>query len=325
MATSYGPGPARLVPPPTPDSLVNKAALAGLVFSTDPKKFRTYTLQFKSAIGAQYKVTLERAIATGDFGPTSTAAIVLHAAIYDMLVLTFKGEDDILDEMIAQCNADGPACFAYLESKYNSTSLPAAVKNLGAIVREPIVGPEQIAGVVALNKRYSRLCFTDEQLTALIILKLPDKYSTIKTLILQSDRLPTVAELMHKLQAEVDFEPDSDTPAVFSAVAGQQPAGFCFNCDMRGHTIRSCPSPKVTCGECGDKGHLDKHCWIRNDKPLPFHFDDAKKQRIEVKRIAYKATAAAAMTTAVGGYCEAEQIREDESFLDAMQRLYSSS
>ena len=230
MATSYGPGPA-LLPPPTPDSLVNKAALAGLVFSTDPKKFRTYTLQFKSAIGAQYKVTLERAIATSDFGPTSTAAIVLHTAIYNMLVLTFKGEDDILDEMIAQCNADGPACFAYLESKYNSTSLPAAVKNLGAIVREPIVGPEQIAGVVALNKRYSRLCFTDEQLTALIILKLPDKYSTIKTLILQSDRLPTVAELMHKLQAEVDFEPDSDTPAVFSAVAGQQPAGFCFNCE----------------------------------------------------------------------------------------------
>ena len=94
---------------------------------------------------------------------------------------------------------------------------------------------------------------------------------------------------------------------------------------MRGHTIRGCPSPKVTCGECGDKGHLDKHCWIRNDKPLPFHFDDAKKQRIEVKRIAYKATAAAAMTTAVSGYCEAEQIREDENFLDAMQRLYSSS
>jgi hypothetical protein len=69
MVTSYGPDPV-LVPPPTPDSLVNKAALAGLVFSTEPKKFRTYTLQFKSAIGAQYKVTLERAIETSDFGPT---------------------------------------------------------------------------------------------------------------------------------------------------------------------------------------------------------------------------------------------------------------
>ena len=48
--------------------------------------------------------------------------------------------------------------------------------------------------------------------------------------------------------------------------------------------------PKVECGECGDKGHLDKHCWVRNDKPLPSYFDAAKRQRIEVKRIAYKAT-----------------------------------
>jgi hypothetical protein len=54
-----------------------------------------------------------------------------------MIVLTFKNEDDILDEMVAQCGADGPACFAYLETKYNSTSLAAAVKNLGAVMREP--------------------------------------------------------------------------------------------------------------------------------------------------------------------------------------------
>ena len=323
MATSYGPGPA-LRPPPTPDSLVNKAALAGLVFSTDPKKFRTYTLQFKSAIGAQYKVTLERATATSDFGPTSTAAIVLHAAIYDMLVLTFKGEDDILDEMIAQCNADGPACFAYLTSKYNSTSLPAAVKNLGAIVREPVVGPEQIAGVVALNKRFSRLCFTDEQLTALILLKLPDKYSVVKTLVLQSNSLPTVADLMNMLQVETDFAPDGDRPAVFSTIGGQQQQGFCFNCDTVGHTIRFCPKPKVDCGECGDKGHMPKHCWVRNDKPLPSYFTDDKKRLIADKRITYKATTAAAMAAAetitAGAHfpTEAEMMREDDSFLASM-------
>eukprot|EP00966_Prymnesium_polylepis_P091698 2122594-Prymnesium_polylepis.1 len=64
-----------------------------------------------------------------------------------MLVLTFKGEDDTLDEMIAQCGADGPACFAHLEGKHNSTSLAAAAKNLGAVIREPIVAPDQIAGI----------------------------------------------------------------------------------------------------------------------------------------------------------------------------------
>eukprot|EP00966_Prymnesium_polylepis_P051368 1188830-Prymnesium_polylepis.1 len=79
----------------------------------------------------------------------------MHTAILDMIVLTFKGEDDILDEMMAQGSANGPACFAYLEGKYNSTSLPAAVKNLGAIVQWPVIAPDQIAGVVALNKRFS--------------------------------------------------------------------------------------------------------------------------------------------------------------------------
>jgi hypothetical protein len=82
MAASPGRLPA-FGPPPTPDSLVNKAALAGLVFSTDPKKFRTFTRQFKSAIGAQHKMTLERAIASGDFEPTEPSVIVMHTAIHD--------------------------------------------------------------------------------------------------------------------------------------------------------------------------------------------------------------------------------------------------
>jgi hypothetical protein len=225
--------------------------------------------------------------------------------------------------MMAQVGANGPACFAYLEGKYNSTSLPAAVKNLGAIVQWPVIAPDQIAGVVALNKRFSRLCFTDEQLTALILLKLPDKYSVVKTLVLQSDNLPTVADLMNMLQVETDFAPDGDR-AVFSTIGGQQQQGFCFNCDTVGHTIRFCPKPKVDCGECGDKGHImPKHCWVRNDKPLPSYFTDDKKRRIEDKRIAYKATTAAAMTITAGECCAdvEEMIREDESFLDAMQRL----
>ena len=56
---------------------------------------------------------------------------------------------------------------------------------------------------------------------------------------------------------------------------------------------------------------------------MPSYFDDAKKRRIEDKRIAYKATTAAAMTITAGELCAdvEEMIREDESFLDAMQRL----
>ena len=173
MAASHGLGPA-LGPPPTPDSLVNRSALAGLVFSTDPKKFRTYARQFRSAIGTQYKNTLDSAIARNDLTPVEPAAIVMHTAIFDMLILTFKDEDDVLDEMETQCGKLGPACMAYLERTYNSTSLAAAVNNLRGVVREVIGGPEAIAGLAARNKRYERLSLPEDVLVALILLKLPD-------------------------------------------------------------------------------------------------------------------------------------------------------
>eukprot|EP00966_Prymnesium_polylepis_P006416 147123-Prymnesium_polylepis.1 len=39
-------------------------------------------------------------------------------------------------------------------------------------------------------------------MVALILLKLPEKYSTIKTMIIQSDRLPTVKALVEMLKTE---------------------------------------------------------------------------------------------------------------------------
>jgi hypothetical protein len=151
MAASRGPVP--LVPPPTPDSLVNKSALAGLIFSTDSKKFRTFGRQFRSAIGTQYEYTMDAAIASGRLCPTDAPAIVMHNKIYNMLILTFKGEDDVMDEMEAQCGKLGPACMSYLEDQYNSTSLAAAVNNLGVVVREAVIGPDQVAGLAPARMR----------------------------------------------------------------------------------------------------------------------------------------------------------------------------
>ena len=171
---------------------------------------------------------------------------MLHSAIHDMIVLTIKNEDDILDEMIAHCGTYGPACLAYLEGRYNSTGLAAAVKNFGAVSREVIVGPGPIAGLVAGNKRFARLQFTDEQLTARILLTLPDKYATIKTMVLQSDTLPSPTELADMLQTENDFAGDAGH-AAFSGI-GVQPGRqrFCYNCDEQGHSIADCVAAKVT-------------------------------------------------------------------------------
>eukprot|EP00966_Prymnesium_polylepis_P081172 1880542-Prymnesium_polylepis.1 len=69
---------------------------------------------------------MDTAIANGDLNPTGTSAIVMHNKIYSLLILTFKDEDDVMDEMEAQCGQLGPTCMSYLEDQYNSTSLAAA-------------------------------------------------------------------------------------------------------------------------------------------------------------------------------------------------------
>eukprot|EP00966_Prymnesium_polylepis_P006519 149509-Prymnesium_polylepis.1 len=42
-------------------------------------------------------------------------------------------------------------------------------------------------------------------MVALILLKLPEKCTTIKTMIIQSDRLPTIKALIEMLKTETDF------------------------------------------------------------------------------------------------------------------------
>ena len=95
MATSYGPGPM-LVPPPTPDSRQQGRARRPRLLDR-PQEVPHLRTPVQVRNWRQYKITLERAIRAGS-GPVSASSIVMHTAILDMLVLTFKGEDDILDE-----------------------------------------------------------------------------------------------------------------------------------------------------------------------------------------------------------------------------------
>ena len=123
------------------------------------------------------------------------------------------------------------------------------------------------------------------------------------------------------LQTETEFSEPAGHSA-FSGVAVQPGRGrFCYNCDTIGHSLSECAVPKVTCDECGDRGHMTKHCYVRNDKPLPAGMDAAKKQRITDKRVAYKTTKAACLTTAECVAAVDAQICEDEDFLSAMARL----
>ena len=213
---------------------------------------------------------------------------------------------------------------SYLEDQYNSTSLAAAVNNLGVVVREAVIGPDQVAGLAARNKRFARLQLSEDVMVALILLKLPEKYSTIKTMIIQSDSLPTIKALIEMLKTETDFF-GGDSPAAFSGIGVR--TKFCYNCDTQGHIVSECTVAKVTCGECQDKGHLAKHCWIRNDKPLPLWMSAEKKSSMLAKRAVYQAGKAGASMSAVGTEMAEWQTKfkaEDDGFLDMLAREYGS-
>ena len=312
--------------PPTPESLVNRPALAALSFTTNQKGLRTFLLKFRAAVGSQYKLTLDNSITSGNLDPLpGTFAYKMHNDIYDMFVLTFKDNDDVLNEMTAHCGALGPKCIKYVMDRYDSSSIAVSVNNIGAIVSMAIRGPDDIDAIVAANKRFPELAFPDTLLSAVILLKLPSKYSTIKTLILQEGALPATERLADRLRTENDFSDDPNKPQhlAFAGIAHQRGrAATCFNCDARGHFTSECTKEPAKCDECDHVGHLTKHCLVRNDRALPENMTAAKKAAIEAKRIAYKArTAINATAIEINDAALQAEIDEDENFLQMLERL----
>ena len=311
---------------PTPDSLVNRPALAALTFTTESKGFRTFMLKFRAAVGPQYKATIDGAIASGQLDPIDgSLSHSLHVAIYDLLVVTFKDNDDVLIQMTSHCNALGPKCIKYLIDRYDSSSIAVIVNNVGAVIAHAIHGPDDVTSVVALNKRYPNLAFPDTLLAAVILLKMPAKFATIKSMILQSGNLPPPEEIADRLRTENEFHDDTNKVAHLAFAGIAQPKGrvrSCFNCDENGHFTSECTQPQATCDECQGSGHLAKHCLVRNDRPLPSNMSAAKKASVEEQRAAYRArTAIAATTVELEGAALQAQIDEDEGFLDKLQRL----
>jgi hypothetical protein len=81
----------------------------------------------------------------------------------------------------------------------------------------------------------------------------------------------------------------------------------------------------VQCDECGDKGHLTKHCWVRNEKPFPSYMSAEKKASLTAKRAVYQAGKASTEMTAIETEVAGRMTKykeEDDSFLDMLRREY---
>ena len=94
-----------------------------------------------------------------------------------------------------------------------------------------------------------------------------------------------------------------------------------------GNANAECTKSKVTCEECADKGHLTKHCWVRNDKVLPAYMTAEKKSSITAKRLVYQAGKANTGMTAVGAEMVEWQTKfkaEDDNFISMLESEYGS-
>ena len=295
MAASSGPAP-------TADSLVHHGALAKVTLRTDPKGFQVFCRKFDSALGTHYQKVIKYAVATNNLEPVDARAAELHGKIYDMLVGTFAdAHDDILLDMEAHANALGPKALVWLKARYSSGDLPTALNGMmsilnGVLGHDTVVA--DITGLITRNANAARLRIPDELLCALVLMKLPSDFNNVRDNVIFDDQLPSLAELLGKVQAAVNFKPALLAGAGQMAFAGVGTQSgtqrlFCFNCDTVGHVLATCGQPKHKCDECGAKGHMAKYCFVRNDKPLPSNMSRETKTTIEAKRVAYKARMAA--------------------------------
>ena len=139
------------------------------------------------------------------------------------------------------------------------------------MINMKLTSPNVLVGskrIIELNNQLA----ADEQikaslLSALVVLKLPDNFATVRDQAITAGTFPGTDTLIDRIEQLELFAAASKKEANFTDRKQQK---FCFNCDSVGHTSRECTSEKLDCDICGLKaGHMAKHCLVKNGKEIP--------------------------------------------------------
>jgi hypothetical protein len=277
---------------------LSKSSLTKLTFDPTRAGIKVFKLKFRVAIGTSLATVLKDAETNEDYDPTDTKGLKAHSEIFDYLISTMS-DDILILEMVTECGELGPKCLKFLYDKYDPASTATSLKTLLNIMKAPLGDdiPSGISAAVVSNASLpTGLQFPDKLLCALMLIKLPTQFNNLKSIIVERDELPTVAQLKLKVTSSVEmFESNfgeglgSHEKASFAAINTEY-KGFCVNCDKEGHKLHMCSLPKSSCTYCGDEAnHMTKHCFVPNDKPYPFHMHQAKKDNYTKLRAEYKA------------------------------------
>ena len=89
------------------------------------------------------------------------------------------------------------------------------------------------------------------------MVKLPTEYSTLKSVLVEKDALPTCKELVMSVTKSIQLAKVSGTPMIEHAsfaFVRNQGSKVCYNCDDNSgnHFQNTCTKPKGDCDVCGN-------------------------------------------------------------------------
>ena len=134
-----------------------------------------------------------------DYRPTDNKLIKLHELIYQQLVRSLDDHDELLIRMTQETQEDGPAGFKWLLNDIDPKSTVSAISTLMDVLTTPLDGDiiESINKKISANNSLPKdLKLKDAILTVLVMVKLPTEYSTLKSVLVEKDTLPTCKELV---------------------------------------------------------------------------------------------------------------------------------
>jgi hypothetical protein len=254
-----------------------------------PEGWHAFDMIFKAKLGTVLQASLEHAIEKKQLDPIDARQAALFQHIHNALIIAIQDECDLIADLAAlPAPSNGIKEYLHLQHELAGQTIAKDLTGIASIVNTSLQTNtvEQVKLMLATNRQLQHQ-FPSQLMVSLILSKLPEKFATIRDIIVEREVLPDGQTLIHKLHQHDSI--NVDTSERVSAFMAGKPF-HCHNCDkVDAHPPGKCNRPQVGCDHCGAQAwHMTKFCWVPNDKPLPQHWNNERKEQMERKRKDYK-------------------------------------